>query len=1185
MPRRCHRTSARAPVPPVDLKARIAALQQQQTDASTKPSTSQVLPKANAVHGPNALRDRIASFEKQGAVPKPKGRFGFAPSMQQDAVKRGELYGNRVPGLSRPHIPVPATTTNPTKKTSRSRSRSHLDELDRYATSPSPPESPFVLSDNGDAVGDVPSDGGLESPDLSASQEADQEASLDALMSHAGGEAEQDVEEVVEPPTDALPEPAAPTPAETPDPGANQTEEAPAIVVPPVEPAVAAPAPAPAVVRSLPPEPAPQPPTPLDPEPAREPGPTPPASAQVIPALESPPAKPSIVIEPVDPDVQAVIDQLDRATRSGDAGTVVVPGNALQTVATLAPQETGSSVADLLDQLLLQEDELDIVTPIKQRFSLRNSLTSIAVRNYLNQQADLAAKEGKVADISEKVEEQALEKEKVATVANTPTQFLSPNPSSHSLDSPVAEPLSPASDIYSDYLVATPAVPFGRALPAIPEAPDSPLAGNPLVRRDTFGMDSEGSTPPSSAPLGTPTDYDRGSISPGDGTLRLGNGSPPRRTSPPLAVVIPGAPPKQRAVVPVDSQQPSPEVDRPVAVPPAARDLLMPAPQSASDSSPSSPGSAYSMGSTYSATSPSTSAPVSRKVSRSSKAGSKLLSPLPPVSRYEEPLLTPLEGPKSFHAVVHGKVVEGKSRPVSMVQQYEDLPSPTPKNASNMGDLAVLLADYQKLEEQLAIDRTPQKPKKSLPPRPAPSSSSTPPPPIRRGTPDRRGLPDRPRTPDRPRPAQELPESPENHLGRLSQETTSRASAISRYDDSSQYERTSQYDHRPLPARPSMDRAIERKTSRPSLAGSSRPSLDTSPQRPSLDRVSSRPSLDQYSSEQPSIDDPPTSRPQLHPLFLSADPNAVRVPLPPRPKSAGISRSQSSTSPVPTGKLSPKGSGYLSNLLSRAKSSSNLRSTPDPRDSAGSSSDDSALVSTPPTPPYEPIASETGSVRSSRMFKHGLSRASTFADRLLHRKDGSHHQDDQVTIVSGDEDENGVRALPRPPRPLPLPPRPLPPRGLPPPVPGEPETVSPLPPLPPSGQGNVRRKNSWKSLAGASMSDLNSTLDNYGMQDSLPSSLPSGLSAALGPRAGFPSSGFTSPPGPNAYVAPRPAPMPPPNQPLPPPPPSQSLPPARGPSRAIPPAGYGLPSNPAARKTLPSRPKMSQPGQLRTGMI
>ena len=116
------------------------------------------------------------------------------------------------------------------------------------------------------------------------------------------------------------------------------------------------------------------------------------------------------------------------------------------------------------------------------------------------------------------------------------------------------------------------------------------------------------------------------------------------------------------------------------------------------------------------------------------------------------------------------------------------------------------------------------------------------------------------------------------------------------------------------------------------------------------------------------------------------------------------------------------------------------------------------------------------------------------------------------------------------------------------------------------------------------MSDLNSTLD-YGMQDSLPSSLPSGLSAALGPRAGFPSSGFTSPPGPNAYVTPRPAPMPPPNQPLPPPPPSQSLPPARGPSRAIPPAGYGLPSNPASRKALSSRQKMGQPGQLRTGMI
>ncbi|KAI1788402.1 hypothetical protein LXA43DRAFT_1097369 [Ganoderma leucocontextum] len=1109
-------TSTRAPVLPLDLKARIAALQQQQADASAKSSTSQILPKANAVNGVNALRDRIASFEKQGAVPKPKGRFGFAPSMQQDAVKRGELYGNRVPGLSRPHIPVPATT-NATKKTTRSRSRSHLEELERYASSSSPPGSPFIFSDIGDAVGDVLSDGDLDSPEYSASQEDAQQASLDALMSQAGAEAEQKVEEVAEAPNDALAEPAARIAAETPDPGANQTEEAFAIVVPPSQapsdapalalvPDVAQPPPVPdsELEPELGPEPEPKPLAPSDHELAREPKSAPLPSALLNPTPDSPPAKPSIVIEPVDPDVQAVIDQLDRATRTGDTGSVFVPENALETFATIAPQQTGSTVADLLDQLLLQEDALDIATPVKQRFSLKDSLSSIAVRNYLTQQAGLAVNEGKITETSKSVEEQTPEK-----VTNTPPsgQFLSPN-ISHSLDSPFAEPLSPASDIYSDYLVATPAVRFGRGLPAIPEAPDSPLAINEPTRRDTFRMDSDGSTPPSSASLGTPTDDGRGSITPGDSTARLGNGSPPRRTSPPLSVVIPGATPKQQTDGPVEGQQPLPEADRPVSSPATAGDLLVPVPPSASDSSLSSPGSAYSLGSTYSATSLSSSAPMSRKVSRSSKTSSKIPSLLPPVSRYEEPLLTPLDRPKGFHAVVHEKVVEGKSRPVSMVQQYEDLPSPTPKNAANMGDLAVLLADYQKLEEHLANDRTPQKPKKSLPARPAPPSSSTPPPPI----------------------------------GRVQ----SPSSAYTTFDG---------------PNHGAQDfKAI--------LDGFFATFI-------SLDRIASQSSLDQYSSEQPSVDGRPTLRPQLQPLFLTADPNAVRIPLPPRPKSAGGSHSQSSTPSVPAAKDSPKGTGYLSNLLSRAKSSGNLRSTPDPRNSAGSSSDDSTMVSTPPTPPYEMPAPDTDSVRSSRMFKHGLSRATTFADRLLHRKDGSHHQDAEVTIVSGDEDENGFRALPRPPRPLPLPPRPLPPRGLPPPVPGEPQSANNFQPGPPPGQGSLQRRHSWKSLASGSTTDINVALDNFGVQDSLPSGAPV-------PRAGLPSgpSGFTSPPGANAYVSPRPAPlppMPPPNHPLPPPPSNQPLPPSRVASRGLPPVGYGLPSNPAARKTLPSRPKMGQP--------
>ncbi|TBU50286.1 hypothetical protein BD309DRAFT_499539 [Dichomitus squalens] len=1177
-------TSARAPVPPVDLKARIAALQLQQaanSDAAAKSGTSQTLPKANAVNGANALRDRIASFEKQGAVPKPKGRFGFAPPVQQDpnSVKRGELYGNRVPGLSRPHLPVPTNAKSDTKPT-RSRSRSRLEELERFATSPSPPASPFAFSDNGDSVGDMFSDGDADSPSNNASQEEAQQASLDALVSQVGGDAAPEVHgEVTEAPTDAPQEPDAPVAVETVGPATDQTEKSSTIGDAPSEPTADVPPrlPSPAPEAELPVPAEPEPPVPPESEPAPEPEPVP-ASVlvNVIPAPEVPPAKPA-PIEGLDPAVQAVIDELDRATRNGDAGSVVVPADTLQTLG-LAPQQTGSTVADLLDQLLLQEDVLDIATPVKQRFSLRNSLSSIAVRNYINQQAELAAKDSKSATTPEK------KAEKVSSVANTSqsNQFLSS-------DSPIAEPLSPTSDIYSAYLTATPAVPYSRALPAIPEGPDSPLAFKQQIRRGTFGMDSESSTPPSSVLLPHSSDNGSGSISPGDGSVRLGNSSPP-----PLSVVIPGTVSKQHTNDRPGGHAPSPveavivtDAQR-VVSPTVTRGVLVPAPQSASDSSTSSPLSSYSLGSIYSATSPSSSGPVSRKVSRSSKSRSKAVSPPPPLTPYEEPALTPLEGPKGFHAVVHEKVVEGKSRPVSIIQQYEDLPSPTPMNASNMSDLAALLADAQKLEQRLADARgTPQKKAKALPPRPAPPSTSTPPPPVGRSTPDRRGTPNA----DRPRPVQDLPESPDDgdNFGRLSQETSmvSRASTISRtsqYDRSSQYAQTFQYESRPLPARPSADRTIERKVSRPSFSDAARPSLD---------RVSSRTSLDQTGSARPSVDSHLASRPQLQPLFLSADPNTVRIPLPPRPKSAAagssvprsqtstppVPRSQASTPPVPPLKGSPKtGTGYLSNLLSRAKSSGNLRQTPDSRDSVGSSSEDSVMVSTPPTPPYEMIGNDTGSVRSSRMFKNSFSRASNFADRLLHRKDGSNQVPD-VAIASGDEDDGGLRALPRPPRPLPLPPRPQPPRGLPPPVPGEPQSSGNLQPLPPPGQPSSQRRGSWKSLASVSTTDISAALDNIGMSDNLP---PEPIAAAPVVRG--------LPPGPNAYTSPRPAPqppLPPPNQPLPPPPPNQPLPaPPRGASRGLPPAGYGLPSNPSVpRKSLPARPKLGQPGQLRSGMI
>ncbi|RPD80490.1 hypothetical protein L226DRAFT_202225 [Lentinus tigrinus ALCF2SS1-7] len=1156
-------TSTRAPVPPVDLKARIAALQQQQ-HANAQPAagttTSQPLPKANAVvTGNNALRDRIASFEKQGAVPKPKGRFGFAPPMEKDATttKRGELYGNRVPGLSRPHIPVPPSSKSD-KKQPRSRSASRL-ELDRYATSPSPPGSPFIVSDNGDSVGDVFSDGDANSPNDPASLEESQQQSIDALVESANDDVTTEEQETTEVPSVAPADVDGPS-SDRPDPGADQPDESPAIAELPSDPEPAKDA-LPPVVDATPSQPEP-------PAPSELKAPTPPPVVEVVvrdsePEPEPEPAK-VLVEDAVDPAVQAVIDELDRATRLGDAGSVVVPAVSLQAIAELgvASDQQQNSVQDLLDQLLLQQDALDVATPIKQRFSLNGSLSQLAVRTYLAQQSELAAKAPETP-----------EKKEVQPTVNTQSssQFLSPaTPSAYSPDSPVAEPLSPASDIYAAYLAPTPSVPFGRALPAIPEAPDSPAAlAFKNTRRGTFGTESGGSTPPSSAPLTTPSDDSNTFTSLRDNLTKT-NVHLGRIASPPLSVVIP-----PRTETPKPAQPANGKAEKstpPSHPPPAARSL--PAPPDSAGLSVTSPESAYSATSSYSGEGSPSSGTVSRKVS----TRRKMISPLPPTSPYEEPVLTPIEGPKGFRAVVHEKVVEGKSRPVSMIMQYPDLPSPTPMNAANMSDLAMLLADAALLEKQLTDTRAPQK---RLPSRPSAGPKATPTPPPATG----RGIS------DRPRPVQDLPESPDDAelFNRLSQDQsiTSRTSQYDSSRQSSQYEssrnsaRQSQYEHRPLPTRPSIDR--ERKTS----MSASRPSLDRRPSRPSLERMPSRPSLDPSSSARPSIDST-SARPQLQPMFLSADPNAVRIPLPPRPKSAmASSRSQTSTPPVPPPKSPPR-TGYLTNLLSRAKSSGNLRA--DPRDSVGSSSEDSVMVSTPPTPPYEMTANETGSVRSSRIFKNSFSRASNFADRLLHRKEGS-NQSPEVAIASGDEDDQqmaGSRSLPRPPRPLPLPPRPLPPRGLPPPVPGEqpPSNGSStnLAPLPPPGQPGLQRRGSWKSIASVSTTGISEALD--GVYDSFPS-VPDTV-----PRAGG------LPPGPNAYISPRPAPrpptVPPPSQPLPPPPNQPLPPPPRGASHnnGLSSAGYpGLPANPAQRpKTLPSRPKIPPQkapptGALRSGMI
>lgn len=104
------RTTPRV-VTPVNLKERIAALQQRATppqlNAPSKKTTT--TPSSSG-----SLRERIAKFEEKGGVPVPKGgSFGIPGPRSPDKhdFRKGELYGNRIPSLSRqPLSPIRSRT-------------------------------------------------------------------------------------------------------------------------------------------------------------------------------------------------------------------------------------------------------------------------------------------------------------------------------------------------------------------------------------------------------------------------------------------------------------------------------------------------------------------------------------------------------------------------------------------------------------------------------------------------------------------------------------------------------------------------------------------------------------------------------------------------------------------------------------------------------------------------------------------------------------------------------------------------------------------------------------------------------------------------------------------------------------------------------------------------------------------
>ncbi|TFK22959.1 hypothetical protein FA15DRAFT_494212 [Coprinopsis marcescibilis] len=88
-------------IPPgTNLRERIAAIEQKNhggDSRATSPAPPTVASGGSAVG--NALKDKIAKFEKKGGVPVPRGAFGLGapPPPEARVKKRGELYGNRIP--------------------------------------------------------------------------------------------------------------------------------------------------------------------------------------------------------------------------------------------------------------------------------------------------------------------------------------------------------------------------------------------------------------------------------------------------------------------------------------------------------------------------------------------------------------------------------------------------------------------------------------------------------------------------------------------------------------------------------------------------------------------------------------------------------------------------------------------------------------------------------------------------------------------------------------------------------------------------------------------------------------------------------------------------------------------------------------------------------------------------------
>ncbi|KAI0093771.1 hypothetical protein BDY19DRAFT_902507 [Irpex rosettiformis] len=141
------RANSRTNIPQVNLKDRIAALQQRNASLSQPGSDigTPSIPGRIAMTGASSLKDKIANFERKGAVPVPRGRFGESAPATNDSLlnKRGELYGNRVPELAKSTGEAALLVRKRTVSSHTARSYSISKPLTPMLTGDAPPLPPL----------------------------------------------------------------------------------------------------------------------------------------------------------------------------------------------------------------------------------------------------------------------------------------------------------------------------------------------------------------------------------------------------------------------------------------------------------------------------------------------------------------------------------------------------------------------------------------------------------------------------------------------------------------------------------------------------------------------------------------------------------------------------------------------------------------------------------------------------------------------------------------------------------------------------------------------------------------------------------------------------------------------------------------------------------------------------------